>query len=41
MLKEHSEKYNNLEDFLKDKNTKVAVVRGFSHGMFYDDILKR
>jgi ABC-type amino acid transport substrate-binding protein len=41
MLKEHSEKYNNLEDFLKDKNTKVAVVRGFSHGMFYDDMLKR
>lgn len=41
ILKEYPEKYNELEDFLKDRNAKVAVVRGFSHGIFYDEMLKK
>lgn len=41
ILKKYPEKYKILEDFLKDKNAKIAIVRGFNHGIFYDEMLKK
>lgn len=41
MLKENSLKYKELEDFINDKNAKVALIRGFNHGEFYEEMFKK
>lgn len=41
VLKENSEKYKDMEKFINDKNSKIAVVRAFRHGEFYDEMIKK
>lgn len=38
--KENSKKYKSIDDFVNDKNTKIAVVRGFVHGKIYDKAIE-
>lgn len=41
ILKDNSEKYLKIKNFINSKNAKIAVVRGFRHGNFYNEVLSQ
>lgn len=41
ILKDNSEKYRKMENFINNKDAKIAVVRGFRHGEFYDEVISK
>ena len=40
-LKGKEKNYSSFEDFAKNPETRIAVVRGFNHGPFYDKIIAK
>ncbi len=41
LLKSEANKYSSFEDFANDKEARMAVVRGFKHGDYYDNIIQK